>query len=297
LGFLMKERKSDSLPQGSSMPELDDLYNILGNPHRRRIILFLGEVGEAGFTELRRHLGMSVGTLYYNLDNLRGLVIQKPNKKYALSERGRRVYEIISKEIKRIEEMYREPHCLVRIYNKYIGRFVTPVDAFSRMYRNAPLTTALGLVTLVVGALGLILSGLDITLLDFEPCPSGALGMPRPLWLIAKLLASWLAITAISVALAKLFGARLERIELVSATMIAMAPVLAYPYVYYLLTSQNLLTGALVLLSNLLLRLLQMVTVGFLTASISVFGGISLERAFFIAFIIIYLSFTLSFLI
>ena len=99
MGFLMKERKDDSLPRGSGMSELDDLYNILGNPHRRRIILFLGEVGEAGFTELRRHLGMSVGTLYYNLDNLRGLVVQKPNRKYTLSERGRRVYEIISKEL------------------------------------------------------------------------------------------------------------------------------------------------------------------------------------------------------
>ena len=261
-------------------------------------MLFLGEVGEAGFTELRRHLGISVGTLYYNLDNLRGLVIQKPNKKYALSERGRRVYEIISKEVKRIEEMYREPHFIVKFYNKYIGRFITPVDLFSRMYKNAILTTAVGLGVLILGILGLTLSGLDITVLDFSPQMQTPAGVPRFLWSSLKLLGSWLVIVGISASLAKLFGSQIERPEMVSALIIAIAPILVYPYIYYLFTTLNLFTEwVFVLLSNLILRILQIITVGFLTASISVFSGISLERAFFIAFIIVYLSLTLSFIL
>jgi len=304
----MKRKKDggNAVPFGREEETIDDLYNVLGNVHRRRILLFLGEVGEAGFTELRRHLGISVGTLYYNLDNLRGLVIQKPNKKYTLSERGRRVYEIISKEVKRIEEMYREPHTIVKLYNRYIGKFITPIDLFSRMYKNTLLTTIIGLGVLVLGILGLNLnlvlgiktSGLDITILDFNLQAEVPSGFSQPLWLSLKLLGSWLLIVIISTVLAKLFGSRIERPEIVSALMIAIAPTLAYPYIYYLFLSLNLFSEWIfVLLSNLILRILQMVTVGFLTASISVFGGISLERAFFIAFIVIYLSLALSFLL
>lgn len=285
---------------------IDDLYNILGNIHRRRIILFLGSVGEAGFTELRRHLGISVGTLYYNLDNLRGLVIQKPNRKYTLSERGKRVYEIISREVKRIEEMYREPHIIVKFYNKYIGKFIAPIDLFTKMYKKTLLTTVIGLGVLAIGILGLNLnlilgiktSRLDITILDFNLQTEIPSGFSQPIWLSLKLLGSWLLIVIISTVLAKLFGSRIERPEIISALMIAITPTLAYPYIYYLFVFFNLFSEWIfVLLSNIILRILQIITVGFLSASISVFSGISLERAFFIAFIVIYLSLALSFLL
>ena len=201
--------------------------------------------------------------------------------------------------------MCREPHFLMRFYSKYIGRFITPVDLFSRMYKNALLTTVIGLGVLVIGILGLNLNlilgltlpGLDITILDFDLQARIPAGFSQPVWSSLKLLGNWLLIVIISTLLAKLFGSRIERPEIVSALMIALAPILIYPYIYYLFASCNLFSEwTFVLLSNLILRVLQIVTVGFLTASISVFGGISLERAFFIAFIIMYLSFTLSFL-
>lgn len=87
-----------------SESDLFKIYQALGNPHRRRIIMLLGENPDGlAFSELKRELNLSVGTLYYNLDQLGDLVHQKSDKRYALTEKGFIAYKMLKSDIERIK--------------------------------------------------------------------------------------------------------------------------------------------------------------------------------------------------
>ncbi|MGQ9478814.1 MAG: hypothetical protein ACUVQ0_02170 [Thermoproteota archaeon] len=62
---------------------------------RRTLIMRLGENGPIGVKELKKELGLSTGSLYHNLLALGELVEQTPDKKYALSEEGKRVFQAL----------------------------------------------------------------------------------------------------------------------------------------------------------------------------------------------------------
>ena len=77
------------------------IYDVLRNPVRSEIIRLLGERGALSFSELRESLPkMSVGTLYYHLEVLRGLVEQDKQRRYRLTEEGVRVF----REMFRVED-------------------------------------------------------------------------------------------------------------------------------------------------------------------------------------------------
>ena len=87
-----------------SESDLFKIYQALGNPHRRKIIMLLGENPDGlAFSELKRELNLSVGTLYYNLDQLGDLVHQKSDKRYALTEKGFIAYKMLKSDIEKIK--------------------------------------------------------------------------------------------------------------------------------------------------------------------------------------------------
>lgn len=272
--------------------EVGIIYSILGNPHRRKIIMYLGERGKASFTDLKKFLGASVGTLYYNLDNLKNLIEQDEDKKYMLNNKGLRIYEIISKETKRIEEMYKESGLLTRIYKKTLAKVLTPINLFTFMYRNTLVAFIWSALALIIGLSGTASANLSLILFDYkiemrESIPH----IPQMIMLII----SWLVIVAISEMLSRILGSRVSRPEFVAAVLVAMLPVLIYPYFYLTAAYFNVLyEWGTVIGLNLVLRVLQVVSICFLTTAISVFKGLSMERAFIISFIIFYISFTIS---
>ena len=71
-----------------------DIYNMLRNPLRRRILELLYERGEMSASELKRELNISMGTLYYHLDILSPFIRQTMARKYCLSDAGRRAISI-----------------------------------------------------------------------------------------------------------------------------------------------------------------------------------------------------------
>lgn len=84
--------------------DLFKIYQALGNPHRRSIIMLLGENPDGlTFSELRKRLNLSVGTLYYNLDQLEDLIYQKSDRRYALSEKGLLAYKMLKDDLERIK--------------------------------------------------------------------------------------------------------------------------------------------------------------------------------------------------
>lgn len=87
-----------------SEADLFKIYQALGNPHRRNIIMLLGENPEGlAFSELKKRLNLSVGTLYYNLDQLGDLICQESNRRYILTEKGRLAYEMLKSDIEMVK--------------------------------------------------------------------------------------------------------------------------------------------------------------------------------------------------
>jgi hypothetical protein len=78
-----------------SMPpsEKELLDRVVSKPNRAAIVLFVGEKGEVSFKELKGKLNLGVGTLYYHLDGLNGLVTQNKARQYVLAESGKKVYD------------------------------------------------------------------------------------------------------------------------------------------------------------------------------------------------------------
>ena len=73
-----------------------DEYRALDHPSRRRIVELLGTRDSMAFSELRSETGLPVGTLYYHLDVLRGLVTQDGSRRYLLSKEGIKLYSSLA---------------------------------------------------------------------------------------------------------------------------------------------------------------------------------------------------------
>lgn len=70
----------------------DHVFHILRSPVRRGIIRILGEKGQLSFTDLRKTFPeISVGTLYYHLDLLSQIVAQNSERRYVLTEEGKKI--------------------------------------------------------------------------------------------------------------------------------------------------------------------------------------------------------------
>ena len=63
---------------------------------RRNLLIYIGDKGAVRFVELKREFKMSTGALYYHLGMLRGLIAQKEDKSYTLTEEGVKIYKKLS---------------------------------------------------------------------------------------------------------------------------------------------------------------------------------------------------------
>lgn len=73
-------------------PNRPSVEEVASKPNRAAIILAIGERGELSFKDLKAKMNLGVGTLYYHLDGLKGLVTQNSSKQYMLTDDGRAVY-------------------------------------------------------------------------------------------------------------------------------------------------------------------------------------------------------------
>jgi Bacterial regulatory protein, arsR family. len=90
------DRGSEAVTQSNKLELRDEkllFYSLLKNPIRREIISLLKENGSMAATDLKRMLGISVGTLYYHLEFMKPFVVKNPKRRYMLSEKGLRLVE------------------------------------------------------------------------------------------------------------------------------------------------------------------------------------------------------------
>ncbi len=285
------------MPRGSDSDELFDIYRALGHPLRRRIIQYLGEHGKASFTELRRNLGVSVGTLYYNLGQLKDYVMQSSDKKYLLTERGRLAYELMKRDSERLN-----------IYGSIrTGRLAPVLNALSPLFfpqwirwilSNKIALPAVALSVLVFGLVTSAMSGLELSLLFYYTSSSSST------ILALKYLLSWISVAALCDAFSWIFhGRRGEHIRLFLAVAVAMIPLAIYPVLHtffigsFPLQPQILGIPLRRLVLGSVLVLLQLMTVCHLSLALGQIKGFETERAFIIVSIVYYLNMVFNMII
>ncbi len=278
------------------------VYEILSNPYRRKIIELLGEKGKASFSELKRHLGASVGTIYYNLDSMREYIEQDVDKKYMLNSTGWKIYEIIKEESERIMEFFRPKHKIEVIFDKYIRKIVLPESIFLKMYKNYVTSIIFSIIALILGITGCFIADLDLTLFEYNDVYGRSyfeifnIHIPVKLWIALKIIISWLVITLLSELLSRIFGSKIFRAEFSIVMLIALLPLFIYPFIYIIFVKTGLIETLMgLVIVGLLFRLLQLFSIGFLTTTIHIYRGLKTERAFIIVFVIFYISFILNY--
>ncbi|MCS7136189.1 MAG: hypothetical protein RMJ14_01140 [Nitrososphaerota archaeon] len=127
--------------------EEEDIMWLLRHKNRRRIILAIGEAGKIGATALRDKLGISTGSLYYNLRQLGGLVQQDQKRNYTLTPEGQRVYKALIERTEPEGLLSKEPpNRIVSI----LSNIFFPVSLFTPIYENAAMRIFLPLLSISV---------------------------------------------------------------------------------------------------------------------------------------------------
>ena len=130
--------------------EVSRFYTVLGHPLRRSIIKVIGETGSASFTDLKETLGVSVGTLYYNIDLMEGLVGQDESKRYILTHKGKIAYRLLVESEEKLVSLGVEAEKR-RGWSGFLVRALTLRGLFSYLYESPKLSLPSAVIILVYG--------------------------------------------------------------------------------------------------------------------------------------------------
>ncbi len=258
--------------------DIDSIYSIIGNQHKRRIIAYLGEHGEASFSELKRALKVSVGNLYYNLDGLAGFVAKNEKRRYYLTEEGIKLYRWI-RETEPVLKAYisKKPG---GVLEKYVLSILVPIEFMSFFYKQRVLGAVAAAAAIVAGILSSLVTRGAFFLLEYLPLEAA------PLYIRAAVFLGGLAVAVALVEfLSRTMGFhRVFQIDFLGALGAALLPVYMAPPLLYIAIGDPLAR-------NVVFRILQVGSLGLLTAAISVHKDMPKERAFIIVFTLYYVGF------
>lgn len=260
---------------------LDKVYAVLSHSRRRKIIELIGERRYVRPSELRKIIGVSPGTLYYDLDVLKknGLVAQSEEGYLYLTSLGELAYKFILHE----EEILRTitTHTIVpeklirlgRVLSKLIPTgFMMVVTNHLRL--SLPLLTTYTLLSTYLASV----TGIGLRFLAPQ-IQVPLLHVPLTYFL------TLLVMTILLVGLCKLTDVKVSSPRILASiivtTQAVVLPLTLVPIIYYVL---NLISPDLSLLIFLYLQpIVQVIEILFLTAGIYVLTNLRLGLSFVIA--------------
>ncbi len=90
---------------------------ILAHPLRQEILVYIEQEGETGYKDLKNKFNVATGTLYHHLRFLKGLIEQDSNKKYILTDEGRKALNVIFQEQNPAEEPIHDSQAFQSTYS------------------------------------------------------------------------------------------------------------------------------------------------------------------------------------
>ena len=123
----------------------DELLWLVRHRVRRRILLAVGEAGKISATALKEKLGISTGSLYYNLRQLSPLITQDQKRNYMLTEQGELVYKIVTQQSNQLSA----PPQQSRI-TSFLSNLFFPIWLFAPIYEYTAVASIVAPLSLAV---------------------------------------------------------------------------------------------------------------------------------------------------
>jgi len=286
----------------------EELLWLVRHKVRRRIVEAVGQAGRISATSLKERLGISTGSLYYNLRQMTALIQQDEKRSYMLTEGGNRIYKIVSGQAPDSSATSQPPSRLAGL----LGNLFFPVWLFSPLYEARAAAAIVSPLSLALLTFILINARYDMVLLHTSHTPNFTLStfgmkmlftigvsylyLSGATWVLAG--KRWRPRGGVSVK--PNLGTRLsDHAKFLALLVTSMLPMALLPSMSILDRVFNLGLGLMengnLLLRDTLLVVSQTLTVVLLTAATAYVKKFSWQTSLAAAFSYFYLSYGLSY--
>lgn len=283
-----KETESDDVAEKETESE-EKFYYALDHEIRRSIIRLIGENEQGSFTEFKKQLEVSTGTLYHHLDVLKDLITQNKQRKYILTALGIHAYEILVRNDGEIDsEKQEQKQNLMPRFKEFIEKLI-PTRLFDfidkRYYFGIIISVSIIFISSILIFSGEINSSF-IVFLRYEgirPLP-----MEIRLWLPLKYLIGVISSAFITEILCRFLFQKDENTKkYLMSYSIALFPMLLYLGLYNIF---NLIDPLFVEtpLNKIIMVVFQLWTLWLLSQILIRYKQMRLERSLIISFLIYY---------
>lgn len=139
----------------------EELLWLVRHRVRKAIILAVGEEGRIGATALKQKLGISTGSLYYNLRQMSQLITQDERKTYRLTEDGLRIYKALTAQSDAGQSIPKPSRS-----SEVLSSLFFPIWLFSPIYESVVVASVLGPLSLFVLVFVLLAGRHEVFLLN-----------------------------------------------------------------------------------------------------------------------------------
>ncbi|MHA1334595.1 MAG: helix-turn-helix domain-containing protein [Promethearchaeota archaeon] len=272
-----------------------NFYYALSHEIRRRIIKIIGDNGYTSFTQLKKDLGVSTGTIYHHLNNLSQLVEKRKNKKYYLTELGEHAYNSLKENIESIEA----PTLENKEFNSPLLKILMGLTPKSYFGYNDDVQIYVLILSLIVIFIGAILSGLNgyiSIFLFFTSATEDLYSLPIEIHIILSIgfIINVFIFYFIVDAFSRIFYRKSEKSKkfLISFGIIYF-PMVFYLFFHFLIISFNFIdVFPLFIIDKIIMILCQVWSLWLLTYNLSVSKNLKMENCLIITLLLHYGSFT-----
>ena len=273
----------------TSESEISSFYTVLGHPLRRSMIRIIGEAGSISFTDLRTRLKVSVGTLYYNIDLMEGLVAQDESKRYILTAKGKLAYRLLVESEEKLVSLGVEAGERARWFS-FLSRVFTMRGLFSYLYESPKLSLPSAVTILVYG----IWITYQAQLFPVIFLYSEKLVLPQ-IYVPLLFIGGWLVINVLGNIIPSILYDRPREGAgcLVVGSCYALLPSLILPTVW--VVCKLFYIGISLLAAQLIMLIPMGYSLCLLTTAISMAKGLRMEKAALVTMTVLYLAVGLFF--
>jgi hypothetical protein len=232
---------------------------------------------------------VSVGTLYYNLDLMGGLVTQDESKRYFLTPSGKIAHSLLIGSEEKLVSLGIEDERRAGWF-RLLSKIFTMRSLFSYLYASLGFSLPSAMIILVYG----VWITCQARLLPIMGLYSDRPVLP-PLWTAGLFLTGLLAINVLGNLFSFIFYRRLNdgADYLLVGSCYAILPSLVFPTIWVVCRT------FLIPLSLIIAQIIMLLTMGFslclLTTAISMAKGLRMEQAALVTMIVFYLAVGLAF--
>ncbi|MBY9001027.1 MAG: helix-turn-helix transcriptional regulator [Candidatus Heimdallarchaeota archaeon] len=262
--------------------EKAEIFAVLSHPIRRLMLEYIAEEEEATYTMLTEKFKLKSGPLYHHLRRIKLFVYQREDKKYCLTEEGKKALTILEGT----EEP--KPHGIIeeekpKVFR--IGKF--SLESLIGFFSKNPYHIYIEFFILVL-VFGFLASAYDIIVLG-----NFVINYQTSLWLIyVIMIASWLFNAGLTEMLARfVYKKKRKTLQIFGVTWLVFVPAFLFILITWLI---GLTSGVTIVIPTILLLIMhglfQIWSFLIMITAIGSLKELSIEKSAIISLIVIYIQ-------